>query len=49
MLPFVASMWVAVIVLALFTGYLSLAYFLTVKLLWVSVVAATAYLLIAFW
>ncbi|MDD0985984.1 DUF3772 domain-containing protein [Pseudomonas shahriarae] len=48
MLPFVASMWVAVIVLALFTGYLSLAYFLTVKLLWVSVVAATAYLLIAF-
>ena len=48
MLPFVASVWVGLIVLALFTGYLSLAYFLTVKLLWVSVVAATAYLLIAF-
>lgn len=47
-LPFVTAMWVALIVLGLLTGYLSLAYFLTVKLLWVGVVAATAYLLIAF-
>ena len=34
--------------LALLSGYLTLAYFLAVKLLWMSVVASTAYLLVAF-
>ncbi|MCS7539003.1 DUF3772 domain-containing protein [Pseudomonas aeruginosa] len=48
LIPFVASVWIAAILLALFTGYLSLAYFLTGKLLWISVIAATTYLLIAF-
>jgi len=45
--PFVASAWVGAILLALLSGYLTLAYFLTGKLLWISVVSAAAYLLIA--
>ncbi|WP_016969198.1 DUF3772 domain-containing protein [Pseudomonas tolaasii] len=48
LLPFALGGLLAVIVLSLLSGYLSLAYFLTVKLLWISVVAATAYLLIVF-
>ncbi|WP_045882996.1 DUF3772 domain-containing protein [Pseudomonas chlororaphis] len=47
LLPFIVAVWVALILLALLSGYLSLAYFLTVKLLWISVVATSAYLLIA--
>ena len=47
-LPFIALVWGAGIILTLLTGYLSLAYFLTLKLLWISVVAGTAYILIAF-
>ena len=46
--PFVIGVWVGLSLLALLTGYLSLAYFLAVKLLWISAVAATAYLLITF-
>ncbi|WP_348529616.1 DUF3772 domain-containing protein [Pseudomonas sp. BN415] len=49
LMAFVASAWVGFILAALFIGYLSLAYFLTVKLLWISVVAASAYLVIAFY
>jgi small-conductance mechanosensitive channel len=48
LLPFVAGVWVGFSLLALLGGYLTLAYFLAVKLLWMSAVAATAYLLIAF-
>lgn len=48
LLPFVAAVWVGFSLLALLGGYLTLAYFLAVKLLWMSAVAATAYLLIAF-
>lgn len=48
LLPFAVGGCVAVILLSLLCGYLSLAYFLTVKLLWISVVATTAYLLIEF-
>lgn len=48
LLPFVAAVWVGLSLLALLGGYLTLAYFLAVKLLWMSAVAATAYLLIAF-
>jgi len=47
LVPFVLGMWIVVILLALISGYLTLAYFLTVKLLWMSVVATTAYLLTA--
>ncbi|WPO48577.1 DUF3772 domain-containing protein [Pseudomonas sp. S1Bt23] len=47
LLPFILAVWVAVILLSLLSGYLSLAYFLTVKLLWISVVTTSAYLLIA--
>ncbi|WP_296257257.1 MULTISPECIES: DUF3772 domain-containing protein [unclassified Pseudomonas] len=48
LIPFVVTMWVGLSLLALLSGYLTLAYFLTVKLLWMSVVSATAYLLITF-
>lgn len=47
LIPFVVAVWVGLSLLALLSGYLTLAYFLAVKLLWMSVVAATAYLLIA--
>ncbi|MCP1505977.1 small-conductance mechanosensitive channel [Pseudomonas marginalis] len=47
LIPFVVGAWIGISLLALLGGYLTLAYFLTVKLLWMSVVAATAYLLIA--
>ncbi|MCO7517543.1 DUF3772 domain-containing protein [Pseudomonas guariconensis] len=46
LIPFVSLVWVGLILLALLTGYLTLAYFLTAKLLWISVVATCAYLLI---
>ncbi|WP_110946673.1 DUF3772 domain-containing protein [Pseudomonas bohemica] len=46
LIPFVVAVWVGFSLLALLSGYLTLAYFLTVKLLWMSVVSATAYLLI---
>lgn len=48
LVPFVVAVWVGLSLLALLSGYLTLAYFLAVKLLWMSVVASTAYLLIAF-
>jgi len=47
LIPFVVAVWVGFSLLALLSGYLTLAYFLTVKLLWISVVSATGYLLIA--
>ena len=47
LIPFVVAVWVGLSLLALLSGYLTLAYFLAVKLLWVGVVASTAYLLIA--
>ncbi|AVB21315.1 MULTISPECIES: DUF3772 domain-containing protein [Pseudomonas syringae group] len=47
LIPFIVTVWVGLSLLALVSGYLTLAYFLAVKLLWVSVVASTAYLLIA--
>lgn len=47
LVPFIVAVWVGLSLLALLSGYLTLAYFLAVKLLWVSVVASTAYLLIA--
>lgn len=47
LIPFVVAVWVGFSLLALLSGYLTLAYFLTVKLLWMSVVSATGYLLIA--
>ena len=47
LVPFVIAVWVGLSLLALLSGYLTLAYFLAVKLLWMSVVASTAYLLIA--
>jgi small-conductance mechanosensitive channel len=47
LIPFVIAVWVGLSLLALLSGYLTLAYFLAVKLLWISVVASTAYLLIA--
>ncbi|OCT24357.1 DUF3772 domain-containing protein [Pseudomonas putida] len=46
LIPFVVVVWVIAILLALLTGYLTLAYFLTGKLLWISVVAVCAYLLV---
>lgn len=48
LIPFVMVIWLAVILLALLTGYLTLAYFLTAKLLWVSLVITCAYLLTTF-
>ncbi|SDJ64348.1 Small-conductance mechanosensitive channel [Pseudomonas delhiensis] len=45
---FAALLVVALIVLALLSGYLSLAFFLATKLLWVSAVAVIGYLLTAF-
>jgi len=48
LIPFVIVVWVGLIVLTLLVGYLTLAYFLTAKLLWISVVATCAYLLITF-
>ena len=48
LIPFVVVVWVALITLALLAGYLTLAYFLAAKLLWISVVATCAYLLITF-
>lgn len=48
LIPFVIAVWVGLSLLALLSGYLTLAYFLAVKLLWMSVVASTAYLLVAF-
>lgn len=47
LIPFAVAVWVGFSLLALLSGYLTLAYFLTVKLLWMSVVSSTAYLLIA--
>ncbi|WP_323114913.1 DUF3772 domain-containing protein [Pseudomonas guariconensis] len=46
LIPFVIVVWVGLILLALLIGYLTLAYFLTAKLLWVSVVGTCAYLLV---
>ena len=46
LIPFVIVVWVAAILLTLLAGYLTLAYFLTAKLLWVSVVVTCAYLLV---
>ncbi|WEZ87975.1 DUF3772 domain-containing protein [Pseudomonas sp. NyZ480] len=48
LIPFVIVVWVGLILLALLAGYLTLAYFLTAKLLWISVVATCAYLLTTF-
>ena len=48
LIPFVLVVWVGLIVLALLAGFLTLAYFLTAKLLWISVVATCAYLLTTF-
>ena len=47
LIPFVITAWVAAILLTLLTGYLTLAYFLTGKLLWISVIATCTYLLVA--
>ncbi|MEG5262751.1 DUF3772 domain-containing protein [Pseudomonas sp. JDS28PS106] len=47
LIPFIIAVWVGLSLLALLSGYLTLAYYLAVKLLWISVVASTAYLLIA--
>ncbi|MDF0730085.1 DUF3772 domain-containing protein [Pseudomonas entomophila] len=46
LIPFVVVVWVVAILLALLAGYLTLAYFLTAKLLWISVVTTCAYLLV---
>ncbi|MEN5111805.1 DUF3772 domain-containing protein [Pseudomonas sp. TWI672] len=48
LIPFVIVVWVGLIVLTLLAGYLTLAYFLTAKLLWISMVATCAYLLTTF-
>ena len=48
LIPFVMVVWLASILLALVAGYLTLAYFLTAKLLWVSMVVTCAYLLTTF-
>ena len=48
LIPFVVVVWVALITLALLAGYLTLAYFLAAKLLWIAVVATCAYLLTTF-
>jgi len=47
LIPFVVSAWVAAILLTLLTGYLTLAYFLAAKLLWITVIATCTYLLVA--
>ena len=44
----IALLVVLLIVLALLSGYLSLAFYLATKLLWISAVAATGYLITAF-
>lgn len=49
LLPLIVALWVGLSLLGLLAGYLTLAYFLAVKLLWVSAVTVTAYLLIAFY
>ncbi|WP_194789863.1 DUF3772 domain-containing protein [Pseudomonas sp. UFMG81] len=46
LIPFVIVVWVVAILLTLLAGYLTLAYFLTAKLLWISVVTTCAYLLV---
>jgi potassium-dependent mechanosensitive channel len=46
LIPAVIVVWVGVILLTLLAGYLTLAFYLTGKLLWVSVVITCAYLLI---
>ncbi|MBV4493026.1 DUF3772 domain-containing protein [Pseudomonas oryzicola] len=48
LIPFVMVIWLTLILLALLAGYLTLAYFLTAKLLWVSLVITCAYLLTTF-
>lgn len=48
LIPFVMVVWLAAILLSLITGYLTLAYYLTAKLLWVSLVVTCAYLLTTF-
>ncbi|MFJ4453500.1 DUF3772 domain-containing protein [Pseudomonas sp. NPDC089392] len=48
LIPFMMVIWLAAILLAMLTGYLTLAYFLTAKLLWVSLVVTCAYLLTTF-
>ncbi|QCI14681.1 mechanosensitive ion channel family protein [Pseudomonas putida] len=48
LIPFVMVLWLAAILLALLAGYLTLAYYLTAKLLWVSLVITCAYLLTTF-
>ena len=48
LIPFVMVIWLGGIMLAMVTGYLTLAYFLTAKLLWVSLVITCAYLLTSF-
>ncbi|WP_455925210.1 DUF3772 domain-containing protein [Pseudomonas putida] len=48
LIPLIIGTWVGLALLALVSGYLTLAYFLTVKLLWMSVVGTAAYLLVAF-
>ncbi len=48
LIPFILSVWIGIIVLGLLSGYLTLAYVLTVKLLWISLVTSTAYLLTVF-
>lgn len=47
LIPFIVAVWAGLSLVALLAGYLTLAYFLAIKLLWMSVVSATAYLLIA--
>ncbi|RZI78870.1 MAG: DUF3772 domain-containing protein, partial [Pseudomonas sp.] len=46
LIPFVIVVWVLLILLALLAGYLTLAYFLAAKMLWISVVVTCAYLLV---
>ncbi|MBK5000454.1 mechanosensitive ion channel family protein [Pseudomonas sp. S31] len=48
LIPTVMVVWLAAILVSLVAGYLTLAYFLTAKLLWVSLVATCAYLLTTF-
>ncbi|MBD8614168.1 mechanosensitive ion channel family protein [Pseudomonas putida] len=48
LIPFILAVWVGIILLGLLSGYLTLAYVLTVKLLWISLVTSTAYLLTTF-
>ncbi|WP_296247373.1 DUF3772 domain-containing protein [Pseudomonas sp. UBA4194] len=48
LIPFIIAVWVGIILLGLLSGYLTLAYVLTVKLLWISLVTVTAYLLTTF-